>query len=84
MKAIFLPYSCDQNEPSRPLRQVLELPTDIAKRDDLLKRLFIHYVCEVDEEDQADITIREGGENDYGDLVVELSDMYLFVTYLPD
>ncbi len=82
MKAILVPYCCDQNEPSRPLRQIVTIPDNVKARNELLKALF-EEVFETDEPEK--LTVRKGGRNDYGDIVVQgPHELYLFVTIIDE
>lgn len=80
-RAIAIPYCVDQNEPSIPVKQVLELPDDVTARNELLKDIFIERVCDVERDD---LTVKKGKRNDYGDLVVVYGDgdMFLYVTFV--
>lgn len=84
-RAICLPYSVDQNEPSRPVKQLFTIPEhDVTERDRLLKQLFIQHVCEDCEAEDLSITERQD-DQDYGDLTVSYSDsMMLFVTFVEE
>jgi hypothetical protein len=79
-QAICLPYCVDQNEPSKPLKQIISIPDNVVDRDKLLKSLFIEHVCEVDGDD---IEVIDGNENDYGDVIVCYGDdMFVYVTFI--
>jgi len=78
--AIAIPYCEYQNEPSRPLRQLVEIPSNVAARDEMLKKLFLDKVCD---DPDAEITIYKGKKRDYGDLIVEGEyGVYLYLTYV--
>lgn len=81
-KAICLPYCCDQNEPSIPLKQIVTLPDNVAKRNKLLKKLFVEHVCDAE---LKELTVRKGKPDDYGDLFVSYGDeVYMFVTFIKE
>ena len=86
MKAILLPYCVEQNEPSKPVSILYEVPDDKDQRDKELRELFNKHVCELDDEDLANLSIKECTGGDYGDIVVAesefCSDLFLFVTYV--
>ena len=83
MKAILLPYTCDQNEPSRPVAQIIELPNETKPRNLYLKLLFIKHVNE--DADIREVTIQKGKKYDYGDIIVEGPyDQFLYVTLIKD
>jgi hypothetical protein len=83
MLAILLPYAVDQNEPSKPVKHLVEVPTEKKHRDDVLKQLFVKHVCLLDSDEIKDIKIKKGGEKSYGDLVVSWQDdQFLFVTFV--
>ncbi len=84
-KAIVQPYCSDQNEPSRPLRKLVEIPDDIKERNQLLKKLFCEHVLDKSDWEGDDPKIRKGRANDYGDLIVEgRFDTFLFVTFIEE
>lgn len=81
MKAIILPYAVDQNEPSRPISMLVDIPDDIQERDELLKQLFVEYV--LDSEDDLELTITEGNERSYGDVIVSYDDsIFMYVVFI--
>lgn len=82
-RAICLPYSTYQNEPSVPIKRIIEIPDDVAVRDKLLADLFTEYVCGGD---VHPVTIKEGGRGCYGDLIVSSGDddVFMFVTYIEE
>lgn len=90
MKAIAIPYSCQQNAPSQPLKELVDVPVIrergqkllIAKRNKLLKALFIKHVY--DDAALKDIRVYEGKADDYGDIIVEHreTETYLFLTFV--
>lgn len=78
-RAIAIPYSVDQHEPSRPLKQLVELLEDPTANEEMLKKLFCETVYDGASFDE--ITVREGDEWDFGDIVVEAQgDFFLFLT----
>ena len=80
-QAILLPYCCDQNGPSVPLKFIVDIPDDVTARDKLLRELFIaHVMCEADAVD-VDIDDTAGG---YGDIVLSYNDVFLYVTYIEE
>lgn len=80
MQAIAIPYCVDQHEPSRPIKHLIEVD-DGPGRDAMLKQLFIETVY--DGATLEEITVREGEEWDYGDIVVAAhEDFFLFITFL--
>lgn len=81
-RAIAMSYCAGQNEPSRPIKRIIEVPDNVAARDKLLKQLFNDHVCEV--EDDEDLIIRKGKKDDYGDVIVSdyNGDVFLFLTYI--
>lgn len=81
MKAICLPYTVDQNEPSVPIKQIITLPDDVRLRDKMLKELFIAHVCDVSIQDLE--IYGRSDEHEFGDLTVAYEDsMFLYVTYV--
>lgn len=90
-KAIGVPYSCYQNEPSVPLRKLIDIPDDIQQRNKLLLKLFNEHVCDVsdaydedDEDDIEEIQITESS-NGYGDIIVSYGDdVFLYVTFIEE
>ena len=86
MKAILISYACDQNEPSKPVSKLYDVPADTNQRDRELKDLFNKHVCLMHEED-GELTIREI-EDPYGYCDIEVAsedgDMFLFVTFVDE
>ena len=80
-KAVALPYSVDQNEPSKPLAHLVDIPENINDRNDLLKYLFTQHVCDDLHPDEIEVY---NGDQDYGDIVVADLDgnMFLYLTYV--
>ena len=74
--AIVLWYMEDQNEPSKPNRELIELPDDPVKRDAFL---IAEYFAGYGEEDPGEVTVTE--TNGYGDLQVSSGGVHMFVTY---
>lgn len=83
-KAILLPYACGQNEPSKPLAQVFDIPDDVQERDEFLKNIFRTYVCDgLDESDESLEVKKSENRNDYGDIIVSYGDdLFLYVTFI--
>ena len=82
-KAIVVPYAVYQNEPSRPISNLVDIPDDIQERDELLKQLFVEYV--LDSEDDLELTITEGNERSYGDIIVSYDDsIFMYVTFVTE
>lgn len=81
-RAIAIPYCIDQHEPSKPLRQLVELDDDLSKNEDMLKTLFCETVCDGIPHDE--LTISEGELESFGDVVVSSNDdsLFLFLTYI--
>lgn len=78
--AILVPYCVDQNQPSKPLSFLVDIPDDEQQRYTLLRALFKEHVYD-ELEDDAEVIIRETEE--YGDLSVTDDDiLYLFVTFV--
>lgn len=84
-KAILIPYSCYQNEPSVPFNNIYDIPDDIEHRDKMLIDLFLQRVS--NDEDNPE-EYRKGvyvtNKSRYGDLHVtdRSGDCYLFVTFI--
>jgi hypothetical protein len=78
-KAIVLPYTEEQNEPSAPYSKLLVLPDDEQQRNVVLKSLFSEsYEVDVDE-----VEVRPGGE--YGDFdVTDDSEYHLYITIIQE
>ena len=82
-KAIIVPYAVDQNEPSRPISKLVDIPDDTQERDELLKQLFVEYV--LDSEDDLELTITEGNERSYGDIIVSYyGSIFMYVTFVTE
>ncbi len=82
-KAIILPYAVDQNEPSRPISTLVDIPDDEQARDELLNRLFVEYV--LDSDDDLELIINDGNENSYGDIIVSYADsIFMYVTFVTE
>lgn len=82
-QAILLPYAVDQNEPSRPLQGVYVIPEDTESRDSMLIDIFVNHVCELEGDDIDEITVVDGSEDGFGDVIVSYMDsVYLFVTFI--
>lgn len=85
MKAILVPYACDQNAPSKPISKLYTIPTDTEQRDEELKVLFQEHVC-FSEEDLGLTICKDDDPYGYSDLYVvdQSGEMFLFVTYVHD
>lgn len=81
--AIVLWYTEYQNEPSKPDKELILLPDDETKRNELLCAKYVAE-CGDPEVTPADVTVEETKE--YGDLQVSYGGTHMFVTYavLPD
>lgn len=81
MKAIILPYCVDQNEPSRPLNKIYDLPDDVKLRNKLLTELAVETL---NTDPDNKFKVRKGKSDDFGDLVVYDQDCYclLYVTFI--
>jgi hypothetical protein len=78
-RAIVLPYTEEQNEPSAPYSKLLVLPDDKLERTLKLKQLF----SESFEIDIEEVEVKPGG--DYGDYdVTDNDDYHLFVTIVEE
>ena len=75
-RAILMPYTEEQNEPSTPSCKLLALPEE---EQELLKKLFSEsYEVDVDE-----VEVRPGGE--YGDYdVTDDSEYHLYITIIQE
>lgn len=83
VKAILIPYCEEQNEPSRPLPKVFDLPGTIKPREKVLKDLFIKHI--MDDIEPKEIKVKAGNGYDYGDIVVSHnSGCHLFVTFIKE
>lgn len=85
-KAIGVPYCCYQNEPSVPLKKLIDIPDDIQKRNELLLKLFHQHVCDISNayEDDIEVQITESS-NGYGDIIVSYDeDCFLYVTFIEE
>lgn len=80
-QAIALPYCSGQGEPSRPVKQLVNVPDNVAERDAMLKQLFVETVYDGVTVDKVDVCPCDA--DDYGDLVVEArGGYYLYITFL--
>jgi len=81
-KAIATSYAEEQNEPSCPLRRLIEVPTKKQEREELLKRIFIEHVCDVEPEE---LTVKHK-KGAWGDLSVDAEDLglHLYLTYIEE
>lgn len=86
MKAIALPYACYQNEPSTPLKKILDLPTNKVERDAMLIDLFCEEVMRLDDDQLLEVTVTERQDsNEYGDITVAYDDeVFLFITFIEE
>ncbi len=81
-RAICLPYCVDQNEPSKPINRIVDLPDNVVLRDTILKKLFNEHVCEVDEDD-IELDERQGEEVNYGDIILSYDgSVFMYVTFV--
>jgi hypothetical protein len=82
MKAIIVPYTVCQNEPSRPLSQIFDLPDDVEMRNEMLRNIFKEFVYDEAEDDEISVrTSRD--EHEYGDIIVSFGDdIFMFVTWV--
>lgn len=81
-QAIIVPYIVDQNEPSRPIPQVFNLPDDVKERNEILLTIFKKYLLEDVESDKLEF-FEEERFTLYGDIEVGYNDdLFLFVTFL--
>lgn len=78
-RAILMPYTEEQNEPSTPSSKLLTLPDDEQERNAVLRNLFSEsYEVDVDE-----VEVRPGG--DYGDFdVTDDSEYHLYITIIQE
>lgn len=78
---ICVPYSVDQTEPSRPIRELVEFPDSVEECEAVLARLFKEHVC-AEIAGQEDLVYEYGGKSDdYGDITVSHEDeVFMFVT----
>lgn len=77
--AIALPYYVGQNEPSKPLTNLVAVPDDVDERDEVLTKLFFERVldCDFDE-----LTVTETPYG-YGDITVAYhDDVFLYITFI--
>lgn len=83
-QAIIVPYMVDQNEPSRPIPQIFNLPDDVVERNEILLNIFREHL--LGDVESVDLEFFEDErENKYGDLEVGYhDDLFLFVTYIEE
>ncbi len=82
-KAIAVPYTEEQNEPSRPLSRIIEVPSNKKERDAMLLELY-NSTFQPDEGEEP-ATVKDGKDDDYGDVIVENDyGCYLFITYIEE
>jgi hypothetical protein len=85
-KMIAVPYSVDQNEPSKPLRQLVDYDNASDVFEATVKQLYIDHVC--DEANVDDIVVQYQFDSQYSDVVVfqdlypSASDAYLYLTFI--
>lgn len=86
-KAIGIPYCCNQNEPSVPLKKLIDIPDDIQQRNKLLLQLFNEHVCDMsdlDDDEKEEVRITESSKG-YGDIIVSYGDdVFLYVTFIEE
>ena len=84
-QAIAIPYAEGQNEPSKPIRQIINIPDDIHERNVLLNDLFYEYVIGNESDRTLELEYTEGDVNDFGDIIVNLAEdegVYLYITFI--
>lgn len=81
-KAIAVPYAIDQNEPSCPVRFLIDVPDNKKEREAFLKQVFIEHVCDV-EPDELTVKHKKGA---WGDMTVEADDLglYMYLTFVEE
>jgi hypothetical protein len=85
MKAIATPYAVGQNEPSRPLAKLVDIPDDVTERDHMLTELFFTHALGMEDDcDRPELTIKEGWNDRYGNLTVYCAthEIFLFLVYV--
>lgn len=84
-QAIAIPYAEGQNEPSKPIRRIVNIPDDIHERNVLLNDLFYEYVIGNESDRTLELKYTEGDVNDFGDIIVSLAEdegVYLYITFI--
>ena len=82
-KAIAIPYCADQNEPSKPLATLVDVPDDKQQFEDLLKQMFATHVCDEADPEELVITHNLPDDKQYGDVTVYWDPgLYLLLTYV--
>lgn len=79
-QAIALPYVIEQNEPSRPIPTIVNLPTEATARRQMILHLMNEHVTELADDE---LTI-EDSDGRYGDVVASDRDgeCFLYFTFL--
>jgi hypothetical protein len=88
-QAIALPYCEYQNEPSRPLPMIIDIPDDKRVRDQMLTDLFHDHVMELYDLETLEqvefLQIIDDPEFGYGDITVCTDGgVYLYITYIKE
>jgi hypothetical protein len=78
--AIVLWYQEEQNEPSQPNKQLVNLPDNITERNEQLVNQYLEEYGDDDSIDPKDIIIDDSASY-YGDLQVSYGNHHMFVTY---
>jgi hypothetical protein len=84
-QAIALPYAEGQNEPSKPVRRIVNIPDDVEERNALLTDLFYEYVIGNENERTLELKFDDGNVDDFGDIIVSLAEdegVYLYITFI--
>ena len=84
--AIVMNYMEDQNEPSRPDRELVFVPDDpVQRKAMLLKEWELHNEDDEEDEDKVgyeDICIDEDVDGEYGDIDVSYDGIHLLFTFV--
>lgn len=78
--AAIVGYVCDQNEPSKPDKELVWLPDDNAACEPILRELY--KTSFNDEATDDDLVFEECRGGYYGDLQIGYDDSYLFATFV--
>lgn len=81
-QAILVVYAEEQDCPSRPHEQLVDIPEDKASRDEVLRAWFLDIAIACDPAD-VDITIIDTPDGEYGDIQVHNGEgVHMFVTFV--
>lgn len=82
-QAICISYVVDQNEPSMPRREIVQLSDDVGEMYAKLTEIFLEEFNGVDDIERDEIVCYDGNGGLYGDVVVEYHEvLFLYVTFV--